>query len=594
VKKKPIIIKGLTVLCIDDSAQTRSDMKRELETRGINVVTVESAEKGINEVKKDPYRFAAIFMDLDLGAGRISGIKATIKLKKFFGKICPPIIIVSGKNTFETAQEVMKAGARNFVAKSEDYLKNLFAPMYVAIEGYRAEVYNPATGLYNNDLFPTIFNLTVRARKVDSRIAIMRVTVGDATTGLAHDKLGFDYQEKIMKIASRRLRKAVKPFNCKLSYAGSYDMTVILPLSRDDEREVFAVAGKIADRFKPSFFIDGIEYPIESTIGIGICPLHGDNVNGLLGATIFTKLSTNIPAQEFEQHYREACELIELKNYLHEIVDGDGHQLVTYFQAQVIKNGSIVGLEALVRLTGKDGGMVSPAKFIPVAQRYKNIISWIDKIVREQACKALEDLRKAGFSLNMSTNITFQELEGPKGGFLKANLEALLKKHGLSPSNFNLEITEDAAMHGGEATIAIIKGLKEAGILISIDDFGTGYANFAYLKKLSIHVIKIPRELVQDINTDQSSLVVLQTIIFMAEKLKLKVVAEGVETVEQEKLLFKLCPKIRIQGFYRSKPLPQDKTIKYLTAVEEHFTSKKLPWCFKDIEPYLADLTKTK
>jgi EAL domain-containing protein (putative c-di-GMP-specific phosphodiesterase class I)/DNA-binding response OmpR family regulator len=564
----------------------RTLIKRALEKAGFACRTASSGEEAIAMVTKNPSLCDVISLDNDMGKGQLTGIETLKKLRKRLGAMCPPIVFLTRQNEIKLAIAALREGAYHFVIKDDDskYQETLHADMQEAIRKNSANLYDVTTGFYKREHFIMLFNLAVRAGKVGSKIVIMHIVIGDSATGLAHEKLGLTYQSKIMKIASCRLRKATKAFNCKIARTGSYEMMVIFSLTGDDEKEIFVAAGKIAKLFKQDFVISGKSYAMDSTIGTAVCPIHGRDVTSLLGATAFTQLSTNIPSHEFEKYYREACESIELKNYLLEIMGGDGHELITYFQAQVNKDGEVVGLEALVRLGGKDGEMVSPTKFIPIAQKYQNIISWIDKTVREQACQALKELKQDGFVLKVSTNITFQELEGPTGGSLKEGLKALLDKCGLSSSNFNLEITEDAAMHGKEATIAIMRGLKEAGILISIDDFGTGYANFAYLKRLPVYAIKIPRELIQDIATEESSLAVLKTIIFLANELKLNVVAEGVETVEQEELLFKLCPNILIQGYYRSEPLPLDKLKKFLSVVLE---CKGLPWCFKNIEPFL-------
>jgi EAL domain-containing protein (putative c-di-GMP-specific phosphodiesterase class I) len=237
--------------------------------------------------------------------------------------------------------------------------------------------------------------------------------------------------------------------------------------------------------------------------------------------------------------------------------------MVVYYQPQInIKNGKITGAEALVRWNHPDLGMLAPAQFIPLAEE-TGIIVEIDQWVLRNACERVKAWETAGHALAFITaNLSARQFQQPA---LAEMIAEILQQTGLSPGNLGLEITETLAMQDTELTTRNLDLLHAMGVKLLIDDFGTGYSSLSYLKKLPIHKLKIDKSFITDLAWDQDDQAIANAIVAMAHILKLKVVAEGVETKGQKAFLESQdCDEM--QGFLFSKPLPADELEKLLAS----------------------------
>ncbi|MBL8453009.1 MAG: EAL domain-containing protein [Zoogloea sp.] len=230
-------------------------------------------------------------------------------------------------------------------------------------------------------------------------------------------------------------------------------------------------------------------------------------------------------------------------------------QFVLHYQPQQdLRNGRLVGMEALVRWQHPVRGLIPPAEFIPVAEE-TGIIDALGDWVLQEALRQLGEWRARGLTeLRMSINLsTGQFLDKT----LPARVDALLARYGLAANLIDLEVTESVSMASPDETIEVMRALTQRGLSLSIDDFGTGYSSLAYLKLFPIRTLKIDRSFVKDIETDPSDADICDVTVLLAHKLGLEVVAEGVETEAQLKFLRSIgCEKI--QGYLISRPLPAD------------------------------------
>ena len=198
--------------------------------------------------------------------------------------------------------------------------------------------------------------------------------------------------------------------------------------------------------------------------------------------------------------------------------------------------------------------MIPPDDFIPLAEEV-GLIAKLDQWMMEETLKTTLTWQKEGLSTGkLSLNVSMKQLENKD--FVE-QIKAIIHKTGFNPKFLELEITESQIMKNPESTIGILDAVKSLGVTISIDDFGTGYSSLSYLKRLPIDKLKIDKSFIHDIPNNEDDAAIVKTIIALAQSLKLKLVAEGVETIEQKDFLIKSgCPEM--QGYYYSRPLPAD------------------------------------
>jgi len=228
-------------------------------------------------------------------------------------------------------------------------------------------------------------------------------------------------------------------------------------------------------------------------------------------------------------------------------------EFVLHYQPKVdVRSGRITGMEALIRWNSKDLGFVSPAEFIPMAEKTGLIVP-IGEWVLETACAQNKAWQDQGFGpLLMSVNLSPRQFQQKN---LVAMIAQALDDSSLAPELLDLEITESTMMHDADKAAALLQQIHALGVQLSIDDFGTGYSSLAYLKRLPVQTLKIDRSFVMDLGLHSDDTGIVTAIIGMAQSLELGLIAEGVETEAQLACLGKLrCDQY--QGYYFSKPVP--------------------------------------
>ena len=233
--------------------------------------------------------------------------------------------------------------------------------------------------------------------------------------------------------------------------------------------------------------------------------------------------------------------------------------LELWYQPQLsLTTGKVIGAEALLRWRTADGKFVSPAVFIPLAE-YSGLIIEIGDWVISQACKQLKILEENFSELSISVNVSIPQFR--QDNFVD-NIINTMTQHKIKPNKLELEITENILMDEPQIIIDALTKLKAQGISIALDDFGTGFSSLSYLQKLPLDRLKVDRAFVTDIHKEGQS-VIAETIINLGQKMQLKVIAEGIEEIEQQERLIELgCDEV--QGFYYAKPMPADEFINFL------------------------------
>jgi EAL domain-containing protein (putative c-di-GMP-specific phosphodiesterase class I) len=239
------------------------------------------------------------------------------------------------------------------------------------------------------------------------------------------------------------------------------------------------------------------------------------------------------------------------------------NEFLLHYQPKLdLRTGAIAGVEALIRWKHPDWGMVSPAQFIPLAEE-TGLIVQIGEWVLKTACDQSRSWREQGIpAVRVAVNLSARQFSQKT---LVSDVARTLAQSGLTPDCLELEITESLVMHNPEGAAETLHKLKAMGITLSIDDFGTGYSSLAYLKRFPIDCVKIDRSFIKDIPTEADDMAITKGVIALGHSLRLKVVAEGVETVEQQDFLRSNdCDEM--QGYLFSKPLPAEEVTALLKS----------------------------
>ncbi len=379
-----------------------------------------------------------------------------------------------------------------------------------------------------------------------------------------NDTLGHDFGDELLQGAAMRIRSALRSEDTVARLGG--DEFIVLIKEPRSPGDVNLVAQKIIQSMSVPFVISGHTFHISCSIGMSIYPRDGVDCGVLLRTADealyqVKKEGKNRAAFHTPEMHAAAIEHIRLENDLREALRKN--QFVLQFQPQVnLQTGKIIGSEALIRWQHPDRGLVSPMKFIPLAEE-KGLILEIGEWILHEACAQNRRWQTAGVPIvPVAVNLSALQCREPG---LPEIVRRTLRDTGLDPGMLELEITESTLMAQTESLRSRMIEIKDCGIHFSLDDFGTGYSSLSYLTRFPIDTLKIDRTFIRDMIDDPKDLAVVDTIVNLAENLQLKTIAEGVEKIEQITLL-KLLGCHSIQGYFFSKPVHADELAKMLSG----------------------------
>jgi diguanylate cyclase (GGDEF)-like protein len=417
------------------------------------------------------------------------------------------------------------------------------------------------TDLPNRVLFMDRLTQSINlAKRDDQKLAILFIDLDHFKE--INDSLGHIVGDKVLVEFSNRIRTKIEDTDT-LSRLGGDEFCIVL----NNIGEIDFISDTIANIMelsKEAFEIEGHTLYLNMSIGVSVYPNDGESATVLFknaDAAMYKAKENGRSRYYFydEEMTSKAMQRVFMETELRKAFVND--QLVVYFQPQMsARTNKLVGMEALVRWNHPEMGLIAPDRFIPLAESTGMIVQ-LDRIVMQKAIAQfrqwhIEELQPGKLSMNLAIK---QIEEADFISFIKEIMhdeECLYK-------NIEFEVTESQIMNNPDKSIAILQQISEMGISLAIDDFGTGYSSLAYLKRLPIKKLKIDKSFVDNLPEDIEDVAISKTIISLCKTLNLKVIAEGVETLEQQNFLLKNGCEF-IQGYLHSKPIKAEDMTQFL------------------------------
>ncbi|MDX1295118.1 MAG: EAL domain-containing protein [Sulfurimonadaceae bacterium] len=409
------------------------------------------------------------------------------------------------------------------------------------------------TDLPNRVLFTDrLYQAIKKSRRKDSRTAVFFIDLDRFKQ--INDSLGHKVGDQVLEVVAKRLRSGIRDEDT-IARLGGDEFTLLIE-DITSMQTMSAMADKIIEILQLPMYVDGHELYVTSSIGISVYPDDGDEAGALLSNADAAMYKAKAEGRNNYQFYTsdmtvQAYERIIMERNMRRALDEEAFTL--YYQPQVDgQSGKTRSVEALIRWPQDDGSVVSPAKFIPLAEDTGLIVP-IGEWVLKTACEQIVKWKNEGYAIErIAVNLAGKQLQ--KEGLYDSVMK-IMRLTECRPEWIELEVTEGFIMKDPEYSIGALKRLKDTGIEIAIDDFGTGYSSMTYLKQLPINTLKIDQSFVRELPENHEDAAIAKTIIALARGLKLKTIAEGVETLAQKDfLLDEGCPNI--QGYFYSQPLP--------------------------------------
>ena len=457
---------------------------------------------------------------------------------------------------------VLDARLQSTAFKLNESLKESNSKLQLANNELRQRAFaDPLTNLPNRLLFEDrLIHALLRLERtnrssVKDRLGILFVDLDGFKP--INDSFGHAAGDEILIGAAQRLLAQARSSDTVARVGG--DEFLVLLEDAQDAAACMAVANRILKSLSQPFQLGNKELQITCSIGIVVFPDHGDRdhlIANADAAMYVAKRNGGNSFAVFEPHMgSDASEQLELQSDLRNAIQRQ--QMSLHYQPKIDgERGSIIGVEALLRWTHPERGMIAPDIFIPLAERFGIIIN-LGNWVIEEACRQLAEWRGMGLQMRVAINLSVHQL---RESGLAERITQTLQRHNVQASQLLCEITESVAMEDTQATQRTFEELRDIGVYLSIDDFGTGYSSLNYLRQLPAQQLKIDRSFIRDLETEEDARAVVHAVVHLAHALGLRVVAEGVETAAQRDILLNMhCDEL--QGYFYAKPMPADRLL---------------------------------
>jgi diguanylate cyclase (GGDEF)-like protein len=561
----------IQILIVDDQLFIRNILYEILSKKYL-CVTADSAEQALQFLQKE--KFNLVLSDIEMGSG-MSGIQMIPHV--FEASPDTVVVMISGIQDIESAIESMRVGAFDYIQKPFDFEhieiaveralnhhrllseKHLYENHLEILVKQRTEqlhyldYHDALTRLPNLALFEDRLTQSLLiTQQNEKKLAVMLLSIDRFKK--IQDTLGHEIGLSILQEIAERLKKCVSEEETVARFEGD-EFALLLPYIQDTDH-VVKTFNRIRETLKSPICIKGHEIFPSASAGISLFSDDGYNAQVLLKNARAALSRAEEHGGNNYQFYTidmndRAFNRLELENQLHRALEQEEFEV--FYQPKVdITTKRIVGMEALVRWNHPKLGLVSPAEFIPLAEETGFIVQ-IGEWVLRRACSQAKLWQDKGFALQISVNLSTRQFQQN----LAEIVMSIIHETGVDPCYLELEITESSIMKNAEHSVKLLNELKKSGIRIAIDDFGTGYSSLGCLKKLPIDTLKIDKSFISDITTNPDDAALVMAIITLSHNLRLKVIAEGVETEEQLRFLH-LVRCDQMQGYLFSKPVTSE------------------------------------
>lgn len=474
-----------------------------------------------------------------------------------------PFFFVSGTIGEDRAVEAMRLGAQDYFIKGN--LKRLPSAINRELREVTARRkhrvaeehihylanYDALTGLPNRLQFEQHLSQCLH-KAAGGNVAVFAVNLKRFRD--VNDLLGMAAGDALLRQISRRLGEALKEDDFVARLVA--DEFAICSSDFGGLADIKRLAKTILEVFSAPFLLSRYEWRIQANVGVSIYPDDADNGSALYECAAIAlhdaqqKVGSNYVGYAPKLRANLQSKL-DLARGLEAALDRQEFQL--HYQAQVdCSSGRLVGVEALLRWQHPGGSFISPADFIPLAEE-SGLIVPIGAWVLRESCRQVQQWRMQGHNdIRVAVNFSAFQFRQPN---LAQMVAGVLQEFDLPAHVLEVEITETVLMHEANSMLQIINELHDVGVSIALDDFGTGYSSLSYLKRFPVDILKIDRAFVSDLPGDSEDAAIVHAIIAIAEKLHMKVIAEGVETAEQKEFL-KAAGCDLLQGYFIQRPVP--------------------------------------
>ncbi|MDX1587854.1 MAG: EAL domain-containing protein [Oleiphilaceae bacterium] len=508
---------------------------------------------------------------LDIRMPHISGQELLQQLRERWQKRCPPIIVLTAQTDEQTRQEALGAGARDFLSKpfnhqealqrirnnldSHHNLKDQFneaSALEVLVAERTAEIQRqalrePVTGLPNRR---AILSELDKALSEGGHIQVGFIAV-DAIDHIARLH-GYPVTEQLVALLGRVMGQRLQ--GATLGCWGNAEFVCFQP-ETPGKPSMMEILQPLQESLSRTFQVGDLRLDVTLRIGLSCSRQDADHAEQLIRyAALALPERTGEPPRVFDESLERA---LQKRDRMHSALrTAVSHQeLHLLYQPKIcLREGRIVGAEALLRWNHPELGAVSPGEFIPLAENSGEILTlgrWVlEETIAQTAAWQKESFCRPGFSIAL--NVATRQLALPD---LAREIDSLVKQAGLDSRLLELEVTESGLMEDVHQARIQLSDLAAQGVSIAIDDFGTGYSSLAYLKNLPVHTLKIDRAFVADITNNSQGRSLAKTVIAMARNFNCGIVGEGVETPEQARLLRDMGADLA-QGYWFARPMP--------------------------------------
>jgi len=561
------------VLVVDDDPMVRILVCETLQQLGFVIDEAERGERALEIIRQS--RPDIVLLDVLMPG--MDGFEVCNSIREIPQCRHVPVIMMTALDDTESIDHAFEVGATDFVTKPINYsilghrVRYLLRTMQ-AFEDvrkskraiHRLAFYDALTNLPNRRLFSDRLNRAMeRARRNEHQVGLLFIDVDNFKR--VNDSFGHNVGDKLLRTVANHLIACLRPGDpvgfvqeqedASVARLGGDEFTVMLT-DLEKPEDAARVAKRIIDAISAPFLIGSEEVVVTPSIGIAVYPYDGDTIEELIKNADTAMFHAKEHGKNNYQFYTNsmsatAIERLALENALRRAI-GNGEFELHYQPKIDIATETVVGLEALLRWNNPQMGQIPPADFIPLAEETGLIVP-IGEWVLMTVCQQMRAWQDAGrLPLRVAVNLSACQFRQAR---LRQMIEQTLKDTGIEPGLLELELTESVILEDIQASSLVLRDLNRIGVHISLDDFGTGYSSLSVLKRLPLDSLKIDQSFVHDVTTDPDDAAIVDAIIMLAHSLRMRVIAEGVETVEQLEYL-KLHDCDEAQGYLLAHPLP--------------------------------------